>query len=83
MGPYAGADYNLTLCSLQSRLQHIYYGKARVDHSHMPESLYPPVRDLSSGEGDCSSVKTVMSVNAFYIWYMGRIGGYRRIRQEF
>ncbi len=25
MGPYAGVDYNLTLCPLQSRLQHIYY----------------------------------------------------------
>jgi hypothetical protein len=24
MGPYAGADYNLTLCPLQSRLQHIH-----------------------------------------------------------
>ncbi len=23
MGPYAGVDYNLTLCPLQSRLQHI------------------------------------------------------------
>jgi hypothetical protein len=25
-GPYAGVDYNLTLCSLQSRLQHMYHG---------------------------------------------------------
>jgi hypothetical protein len=33
MGPYAGVDYNLTLCRLQSRLQHIYHGQlyARVD----------------------------------------------------
>jgi hypothetical protein len=33
MGPYAGVDYNLTLYSFQSRLQHIYYGQpyARVD----------------------------------------------------
>jgi hypothetical protein len=33
MGPYAGAYYNLTLCPLQSRLQHIYHGQpyARVD----------------------------------------------------
>ncbi len=33
--PYAGVDYNLTLCPLQSRLQHIYQGLgqpyARVD----------------------------------------------------
>jgi hypothetical protein len=30
IGPYAGVDYNLTLCPLQSRLQplqHIYYGQ--------------------------------------------------------
>ncbi len=25
MGPYAGADYNLALCPLQIRLQHIYH----------------------------------------------------------
>jgi hypothetical protein len=37
MGPYAGVDYNLTLCPLQKRLQHIYHGLlatlpfARVD----------------------------------------------------
>ncbi len=35
--PYAGIDYNLTLCPLQSRLQHIYHGQpyARVDLSPM------------------------------------------------
>ncbi len=57
MGPYAGADYNLTVCPLQSRLQHIYHGQpnARVDLNPMPGSiltlcqgrLYPPVRDLA------------------------------------
>jgi hypothetical protein len=33
MGPFAGVDYYLTLCPLQSRLQHIYNGQhyARVD----------------------------------------------------
>jgi hypothetical protein len=33
MGPYAGADYNLALHPLQSRLQLIYHGQtyARVD----------------------------------------------------
>jgi hypothetical protein len=33
LGPYAGVEYNLTLCPLQSRLQHIYHGQpyARVD----------------------------------------------------
>jgi hypothetical protein len=39
MGPYSGVDYNLTLCPLQSRLQHIYHGQsyARVDLNPMPE----------------------------------------------
>jgi hypothetical protein len=48
MGPSAGVEYNLTLCPLQSRPQHICYGHL------MPEStltlcqsrLYPPVRDF-------------------------------------
>jgi len=33
MGPYAGVDFNLTICPLQSRLQHFYHGQlyARVD----------------------------------------------------
>ncbi len=33
MEPYAGVDYNLSLCPLQSRLQHIHHGQpyARVD----------------------------------------------------
>ncbi len=40
MGPYAGADYNLTLCPLQSWLQHIYHEQphARVEIKPMPES---------------------------------------------
>ncbi len=52
MGPYAGVDYDLTLCPLQSRLQIIYHGQpyARVDLNPMPEStltlcqsrLHPP-----------------------------------------
>jgi hypothetical protein len=59
MGPYAGVGYNLTLCPLQSRLQHIYHGQlyARVDLNPMPEStlilcqsrLYPQVRDFGFG----------------------------------
>jgi hypothetical protein len=27
MGPYAGSNYNLTICALQSRLQHIYQSR--------------------------------------------------------
>ncbi len=46
MGPYTGVDYNLALCPVQSRLQHICHGfgqpYARVDNNPMPEStLYP------------------------------------------
>ncbi len=62
MGSYAGVDYNLTLCPLQSRLQHIYNGQpyARVDLNPMSEStltecqsrLYP-----QSGTMDLASVQ--------------------------
>jgi hypothetical protein len=38
MGPYAGVDYNLTLCPLESRLQHNYHGNP------MPESTLPSLR---------------------------------------
>jgi hypothetical protein len=49
MGPYAGADYNLTLCRFQSRLQHMYQGQpfASVDlKPYARGKLYHPVRDL-------------------------------------
>jgi hypothetical protein len=48
VGPYAGVDYNLTLCPLQSRLQHIYNGQpyARVDLNLMPESTLSPSQGL-------------------------------------
>ncbi len=53
MGPYAGVDYNIALCPLQSRLQHIYHGQpyAGVDLNPVPESttVYPAVRDLAIG----------------------------------
>jgi hypothetical protein len=48
MGPYAGVDYNLTLCPHQSRLQHIYHGQsyARVDLNPTPESILSPRQGL-------------------------------------
>jgi hypothetical protein len=48
MRPYAGADYNLTLCPLQSRLQYIYHGQsnARVGLNPMPESNLAPSKGL-------------------------------------
>ena len=42
MGPYAGVDYNLTLCPLQSRLQHIYPGLGNP----MPQSTLSPSQGL-------------------------------------
>jgi hypothetical protein len=52
METYAGVDYNLTLCPLQSRLQHIFNGQpyACVDLNPICQSrLYPPVRDFGYG----------------------------------
>jgi hypothetical protein len=49
MEPCAGANYNLTLYPLQSRLQHIYHGQpyARVHLNPMPE----PESTLSHSQG--------------------------------
>jgi len=55
MGPNAGVDYDLTLCPLKSRLQHITLGigqpYARVDLNprYARSRLYPPVRDFRFG----------------------------------
>ncbi len=38
MGPYAGVDYNLTLCSLQNRLQHIYRRQPYARVGFIPQS---------------------------------------------
>jgi hypothetical protein len=48
MGPYAGADYNLTLCSLQNRHKHIFHAQpyARVEFNPMPESNLSPCQGL-------------------------------------
>jgi hypothetical protein len=48
MVPYVGVYYNLTLCPLQSRLQHIYHGQpnARVDLNPIPESTLSPSQGL-------------------------------------
>ncbi len=50
-GTLAGVDYNLTLCPLQSRLQHIYNGQpyARLDLTLCQSQLYPPTRDFGFG----------------------------------
>ncbi len=47
-GTLCGVDYNLTLCRLQSRLQHIYHGQpyARVNINPMQESTSSPNQGL-------------------------------------
>ncbi len=65
-GTHAGVDYNLTLCTPQGRLQHVYHGQpyARFDLNPMPEStlslrhsrLYPPVKDLGFGLCKCTEI---------------------------
>ncbi len=52
MAPYAGVDYNLTLCPLQSRLWQPYAGVDRKVHNPMPESTLSP----QSGTLDLASV---------------------------
>ncbi len=55
---YAGVDYNLTLCSLQSRLQHI------IPHGQPYASrLFSPVRDL--GFGLCLITTCIYTVLCF------------------
>jgi hypothetical protein len=48
MGSYAGVDFNLTLCPLQSRLQNIYHGQPySIFHlNSMPESTLFPSQGL-------------------------------------
>jgi hypothetical protein len=60
MGPYAGGGYNLTLCPLQSRIQHIYHGQpyARVDPNPMLESTLA----LQSGTFDLASVHELLRI---------------------
>jgi hypothetical protein len=38
MGPYAGAEYTLTLCPLQSLLKHIYHGQPTLQRHNTQKS---------------------------------------------
>ncbi len=51
MGPYAGFNYNLTLCPLQSPLQHMYYDNPKLASTLTlcQSRLYPPVREFGFG----------------------------------
>jgi hypothetical protein len=55
MGPYVEAAYNLALCRLQSRLQHMYH------ITPMPEST------LSPSQGLQNSVQRVIPAPPAYI----------------
>ncbi len=48
IGPYVGVDYNVAVCRLQSRLQHIYHGQpyVRVDLNPVPELTLSPSKGL-------------------------------------
>ncbi len=58
---YAGVDHNLTLCSFQSRLQHIYHGQphTRVDLNPMSESSLSP-RNFRFGHWTTAIVLSVV-----------------------
>jgi hypothetical protein len=45
---YAGVDYNLTLCPLQSRLQHSYHCQpyVKIDLNPVPELTLSPSQRL-------------------------------------
>jgi hypothetical protein len=64
MEPYAGVDYNLALCPLQSRLQNIYHGQpyARVDF--IPPSVSMDLAYSDWNNGDCHF--PVAEVKAFW-----------------
>ncbi len=62
MGPYARVDYNLTLCPLLSRLQHIYHGQT-FDLNPMPDSISSPSRDF--GFGFCYFFLCLLSSSPF------------------
>ncbi len=51
VGPYAGVDYNLTLCRLQSRLQHHTMGNPSPESTLTlcRSRLYSPISDLGFG----------------------------------
>ncbi len=64
MEPYAGVDYNLTLCPLQGRLKYIYHGQpyARVDFIPQSGTL-----DLASDMGASETVyPTTESASILY-----------------
>ncbi len=61
MGPYAGADYNLTLCPFQSQLQHIYHGQSYAESTYGRVDFIPQSGTLDLASGINSSKFTFYS----------------------
>jgi hypothetical protein len=59
MEPYAGVDYNLTLCPLQNRLQHIYHGHWATLCQNRPEPYARVDFIPQSGTLDLGSVQYI------------------------
>jgi hypothetical protein len=51
MGPYAGADYNLTLCPFQSQLQHIYQEQPFAESTFARVDFIPQSGTLELASG--------------------------------
>jgi hypothetical protein len=79
MGPYAGVVYTLTLCPLQSRLQHIHRGQpyARVDFIPQSRTLDLASEHLLKTEGTKKRglESPLKGVWRFVIYSMNKIGG--------
>jgi hypothetical protein len=73
-GPFAGVDYNLTLCPLQSRLQHIYHGGqpyARVDFIPQSGTLdLASERELEDGGGGGLPIQFQLQLKTSYSLYI-------------
>jgi hypothetical protein len=65
MGPYAGVDYELTLCPLKSRLHHIYHGQplAKVDLNPQSGTL-----DVASGSYIGYSRENILEEATGFFW---------------
>jgi hypothetical protein len=75
MGPNAGVDYDLTLCPLQSRLQHITLGNPMPESTltlDMPEvDFIPQLGTLGLASVQCalcSSMQCTLYIQ--YFWYL-------------
>jgi hypothetical protein len=86
MGPFVGVDYNVTLCPLQSRLQHIYHvhGQptpyARVDLARVDLS---PVRDLGFASEAATLLLSLGNYNPWVSYDCRKADGHKLISVSF